>query len=133
MTSLVECIRLAEEQSTGEIHVHIDSNTQENNAQVAFDEFVSLCKGKTAELNAVLFHINFQQKYLTIIGDEGIHQKVKQNFWDTLHDEITEGFAQKKYYEALALAIEKTGSKLKKHFPIKGENKNELPNEITFS
>jgi uncharacterized membrane protein len=30
---------------------------------------------KTKERNAVLFHVNFEQKYLTIIGDVGIHEK----------------------------------------------------------
>ncbi len=133
MASLVEAIKTAEDYSTGEIRIHIDSNTENQNAETAFDVFKSLCMDKTAERNGVLFHINFEQKYLTIIGDEGIHKKVNQLFWDNLHDYLTSEFAKGNYFKSLETAILQTGKELKNHFPITGENHNELPNEITFS
>ncbi|WP_299176377.1 TPM domain-containing protein [uncultured Chryseobacterium sp.] len=133
IASLVEAIQSAEEHSTGEIRVHIDSNTETQNAETAFEVFRKLCKDKTADKNAVLFHVNFEQKYLTIIGDAGIHEKVHQSYWDHLHDYITSEFAKGNYYKALKSAILETGLELKKHFPVEGENPNELPNEITFS
>ena len=79
MASLVEAIQTAEDCSTGEIRIHIDSNTEGNNAEMAFEVFRTLCKDKTAAQNGVLFHVNFERKYLTIIGDEGIHKKVHQS------------------------------------------------------
>lgn len=133
MASLVEAIQTAENHSTGEIRVHIDSTTEGHNAEIAFEVFKRLCKDQTAEKNAVLFHVNFEQQYLTIIGDEGIHNKVHQNFWDKMHDEITTSFSKGKYFDGLKKAILETGIELKNHFPISGENPNELPNEITFS
>lgn len=131
--SLVETIQSAEEHSTGEIRVHIDSSEDSNIAEIAFEVFKELCKDKTAEKNAVLFHVNFENRYLTIIGDTGIHAKVHQSFWDHLHDYITSEFAKGNFYKALKSGILETGLELKKHFPVKGENFNELPNEITFS
>jgi uncharacterized membrane protein len=133
IASLVEAIQSAEEHSTGEIRVHIDSNTEDDNAKIAFKVFEELCLNKTAERNAVLFHVNFEQKYLTIIGDTGIHERVNQSYWDHLHDYITSEFAKGNYYKALKSGILETGLELKKHFPVTGENPNELPNEITFS
>ncbi len=133
MASLVEAIKTAENQSSGEIRIHIDSTTEGHNAEIAFEVFKRLCKDKTAEKNAVLFHVNFEQQYLTIIGDEGIHNKVHQQFWDKIHDEITAAFSKTQYFEGLRNAILETGVELKKHFPIRGENPNELSNEITFS
>ena len=133
MASLVEAIQTAEDHSTGEIRIHIDSTTEGNNAEIAFEVFKKLCKDQTAERNAVLFHVNFEQHYLTIIGDAGIHAKVHQNFWDQLHDKITQEFAKGNYFEGLKNAVLETGLELKKHFPITGKNPNELPNEITFS
>ena len=133
MASLVEAIQTAENHSTGEIRIHIDSNTENKNAEIAFEVFKSLCMEKTAERNAVLFHVNFEQKYLTIIGDEGIHEKVHQHFWDHLHDYITSEFVKGNFFEALKSAILETGIELKKYFPIAGENPNELSNEISFS
>lgn len=133
IASLVEAIQSAEQHSTGEIRVHIDSTTDSQTAETAFEVFKELCKDKTAEKNAVLFYIHFEKKYLTIIGDTGIHGKVHQSYWDHLHDYITSEFAKGHYYQALKSGILETGLELKKHFPIKGENHNELPNEITFS
>ncbi|MBE4950661.1 TPM domain-containing protein [Chryseobacterium culicis] len=133
IASLVEAIQSAEDHSTGEIRVHIDSNTETRDAKTAFDVFKKLDMDKTAERNAVLFHVNFEQKYLTIIGDIGIHEKVKQSYWDHLHDYITAEFAKGNYYKALKSAILETGLELKKHFPVEGENPNQLSNEITFS
>ena len=133
MASLVEAIQTAENHSSGEIRIHIDSNTEGNNAETAFKVFERLCKGRTAAKNAVLFHVNFEQHYLTIIGDEGIHEKVHQNFWDQMHDRITQEFSKKNYHNGLKNAVLETGKELKKYFPISGENPNELSNEITFS
>ncbi len=133
MASIVEAIQTAEDFSTGEIRIHIDSNTEGNNAEIAFEVFKKLCKDKTAEKNAVLFHVNFEQHYLTIIGDEGIHQKVSQHFWNKIHDEITTEFSKGNYHDGLKNAVLETGMELKKYFPVTGENPNELSNEITFS
>ena len=133
MASLVEAIKIAEDQSSGEIRVHIDSTSEDDFAKKAFVIFNSLEMHLTKERNGVLFYVNFEQHYLTIIGDEGIHKKVKQQFWDNLHDEMTSEFAKENYYKGLKDAILKTGLELKKYFPISGENINELPNDISFS
>ncbi len=133
MASLVEAIKLAEEYSSGEIRVHIDGSTKENHAKVAFEIFKNLGMDKTKDRNAVLFHVDFQHKYLTIIGDKGIHEKVQQKFWDDLHDKVTTSFSEEKYFEGLYDAILITGLELKKFFPHNGDNPNELSDEITFS
>lgn len=133
LASLVDAIQSAEENSSGEIRIHIDSNTEEHQAKTAYQVFKKLDMHKTVERNAVLFHINFQKKYLTIIGDIGIHERVQQSYWDHLHDYITSEFAKGNYHKALKSAILETGIELKKYFPVQGENPNQLPNEITFS
>lgn len=133
ISALVEVIQQAEDHSTGEIRVHIDTATREEKMEVAYDVFQKLEMQNTKDRNAVLFHINFNQRYLTIIGDEGIHAKVCQSFWDKIHHEMIEAFAQENYFQGLKNAILETGIELKKYFPIEGENPNELPNEISFS
>jgi len=133
MASLVEAIQTAETFSTGEIRIHIDSTTEDEHAKTALQIFHHLKMHKTTHRNAVLFHINFDKKYLTILGDIGIHQHVQQIFWDRMHDEITNSFSKGNYFQGLKSAVLKTGIELKKHFPTSGENLNELPNEITFS
>ena len=133
MASLVEAIKIAEDHSSGEIRVHIDATAEADFAKKAFGIFKSLEMHQTKERNAVLFYVNFEQHYLTIIGDEGIHKKVHQSFWDKMHDEITQEFSKGNYFDGLRKAVLETGLELKNYFPISGENPNELPNEITFS
>lgn len=133
IADLVNDIKLAEDLSTGEIRIHIDSNEDKGSASKAFSIFKQLKMDDTKERNAVLFYVNFEQKYLTIIGDEAIHHKVSQKFWDNLHDRMTALFQKKEHYIALKMALQATGIELKKHFPTQGENPNELSNEISFS
>ncbi len=133
LASLVEAIKTAESYSTGEIRVHIDSHTEGDNARKAWDVFRKLGMDKTKERNAVLFHINFVERYFTIIGDKDIHHKVSQAFWDQIHDDVAKEFANAQYFNGLKNAILKTGLEFKKYFPFKSENINELPDEITFS
>lgn len=131
---LSEIIKTAEDHSTGEIRVHVDSTTEGENETVTFNIFRKLEMHKTKDRNAVLFHINFNQRYLAIIGDEGIHQKVCQHFWNKIHNEIITNFGRGNYFKGIKDAILKTGIELKKYFPVEGDdNPNELPNEITFS
>lgn len=133
ISDLVEAIQEAEDHSTGEIRVHIDTSTEQENIEVAYEVFQKLEMHKTKDRNAVLFHINFNQRYLSIIGDEGIHAKVCQSFWDKIYQEMVQDFAQEQYLQGLRNAILKTGVELRKYFPLEGENPNELPNEISFS
>lgn len=132
--ALANIIHSAEEHSTGEIRIHIDSSTEKYSKEKAFKVFQDLEMHKTKYRNAVLFHINFYQRHFTIIGDEGIHEKVFQHFWDEIHNEMKIALSEGNYFIALKNAILKTGVELKKHFPIdKEDNINELSNEVTFS
>lgn len=133
ISSLIDAVREAEEKTSGEIRIHIDSHTEPNNAKRAWEVFHNLGMTETAERNAVLLHINFEDKYLTILGDEGIHQKVSQQFWDTLHDRMTALFAENKLCEGIRLGVTETGKKLAEYFPPGSNPKNELPDEISYS
>lgn len=133
LNRITDAIAEAENHSSGEIRVHIDNNTETENAKKAWEVFQALNMTATRERNGVLFHVNFEKKYLTIIGDEGIHRHVKQSFWDSIHDEMTAAFQKGLFCEGLIHGIYRTGQELKKHFPIIGDNPNELSNEISFS
>lgn len=133
LDGLVKAIHDAEEQSSGEIRIHIDRHTSEGFAKVAMKLFFELGMQKTKKRNGVLFYVSFEHRYLTIIGDKGIHEKVHQSFWNQMHDEITTGFKNEEYFQSLKTAVLKTGLELKKYFPLNGKPLNELPNDITFS
>jgi hypothetical protein len=80
MASLVEAIQQAEDLSTGEIRLHIDKSTEENNAKVAFDVFKNLGMDNTKERNAVLFHVNFEKNTLPSLVIKAFTKKFIKNF-----------------------------------------------------
>ena len=125
-------IQSAEENSSGEICVHIDNKCKEDAVECATKVFHKLKMHKTELRNGVLFYLAVFDKKFAVIGDEGIHKNVPEGFWDLVRDKMLEQFKQEKFTEGLCLGIEMTGVELKKYFPHLANDKNELSNEVTF-
>ncbi|MDR1876647.1 MAG: DUF5130 family protein [Flavobacteriaceae bacterium] len=131
-TEIVKAIKTAEAKSTGEIRVHLDQNLKGDPLAIAQDIFYKIGMPDTKDRNGVLFYVSENKRKIAIIGDENIHNYVKQSFWNELIKEITHSFKEEKYKDGLVAAILKTGTQLKKFFPVDGKtNENELPNEIS--
>ena len=82
--------------------------------------------------NGVLIYVACSSKVFAIVGDKGINDAVPADFWnevsDTLHSYFTEG----KFAEGLAEAVRMAGARLKRFFPYRKDDVNELPDEISF-
>lgn len=122
----------AELNTSGEIRVHIESYCKGDTIKRALSLFHSLGMQNTQMHNGVLFYVALKSHKLAIIGDEGIHQHVKQSFWDDQSAKMLALFAQNLYAEALVAAILAAGEKLKEHFPHEKTDVNELSDEISF-
>ncbi|HUT37060.1 MAG TPA: TPM domain-containing protein [Planctomycetota bacterium] len=94
--------------------------------------FRKLGLDKTAERNAVLILLVTTNREFLIHGDEGIHQKVGQGFWDDVRGVMEEHFREGRFGEGLAEGIRRIGGKLADHFPRHAEDKNEIPDEVAF-
>jgi len=125
-------IQSAEENSSGEICVHIENKCKGDTVECAAKIFHKLKMHKTALGNGVMFFLAVADKKFAVIGDEGIHKNVPEGFWDLVRDKMLEQFKQEKFTEGLCLGIEMTGKELKKYFPHLSTDKNELSNEVTF-
>jgi len=128
---IVEAIAKAEKNTSGEIKVHIDSKSKKEPLERAKKVFEKLNMQNTKDRNGVLFHICIKQRNFSIIGDKGIHEKVSQQFWDEIRNEVITKFQQGIFAEALIDAILKSGEKLKLYFPYQTDDKNEISNEIS--
>jgi uncharacterized membrane protein len=129
---IVEAIKVAELNTSGEIRVHIEARCKGDAYKRAKEVFEHLGMHATELKNGVLFYLAYQDKKFAILGDKGIHEKVSQQFWDEEKVLLLTYFKQQKYAEGLCLAIEQAGEKLKHHFPYKSNDTNELSNEISF-
>ena len=95
--------------------------------------FLKLNLDKTADRNCVLIMLVITNRQFLIYGDEGIHTKVGQNFWDDVRDRMTEHFRSGEFGVGLCAGIDRVGEKLAQYFPGKVGDKDELSNDIEYA
>ncbi|MBN9283288.1 MULTISPECIES: TPM domain-containing protein [unclassified Flavobacterium] len=129
--AIVNAIQLAELNTSGEIRVHIENHTEKPPLERAQEVFYTLGMDQTKARNGVLFYVGVSDHTFAIIGDEGIHNMVEDDFWDCTKDIVIEHFKNKRYKEGLVDGIIRAGERLKKYFPFESDDTNELSNEIS--
>lgn len=129
--TIVEAIKIAEKNTSGEIRVHIEKETNKPPLEKALEVFYSLEMDKTEQRNGVLIYIAVESKQFAILGDEGINSKVPENFWDLEKELMLSHFKKEEYSKGIELAILKVGEKLKEFFPYQNDDSNELSDEIS--
>jgi uncharacterized membrane protein len=129
---LLEAIRKAELQTSGEIRVHVDSAHVTEPLERAKEMFTKLKMHKTELRNGILFYINFKERKFAVWGDEGINKNVPENFWDNIKETAVNHFKNDEVIEGLGKCIEMCGEQLKHYFPVSSSDKNELKNDISY-
>jgi uncharacterized membrane protein len=128
-----EAIRLAELRTSGEVRVSVSRYFWGSVRKVAERAFDRLGMSKTRERNGILFFIVPSRRRFAVLGDEGIHAKVGQKFWETVAARLGEHFHKGEFTEGLVAAIGEAGERLAAHFPYDAETDvNELPDDIDF-
>lgn len=124
-------IKEAEAKTSGEIRVFIQRGMLEGDpVSSAQQKFHELGMQKTKERNAILVFVAPRAQKFAVIGDEGIHQKCGEKFWQELVERMRRHFQDENFTEALVEAIEEAGKLLARHFPKTGDGQNELPDQI---
>ncbi len=128
-----EAITAAEKATSGEIRVSVARFFWGSVHRAAERAFLRLGMAGTRQRNGILFFIVPSRRRFAVIGDQGIHEKVGQGFWDSLAAELGAHFREKDFSGGLAHAIEEAGKQLAAHFPYDASTDvNELSDEIDF-
>jgi uncharacterized membrane protein len=128
---IVEAIKKAEAQTSGEIRVFIQRGELQGDAlDYAQRKFRQFGMEKTRERNGVLIFVAPRAQKFAVIGDEGVHQKCGPQFWQELVERMRAHFQSRHFTEALVEAIEEAGQLLARHFPKRHDDRDELPDEI---
>ncbi|WP_439328419.1 TPM domain-containing protein [Lonepinella sp. BR2357] len=124
-----------EQQTSAELRVYIERHLPKNALILdrALAVFNQLDMHKTAARNAVLIYIAHKDHQCSIIGDQGIHQFVGDEFWQHQCQLMISYFKEKQYTLGVLAAIEKIGQELSLYFPIQPDDVNELPNEVIIN
>jgi len=131
---VVEAIRLAEKQTSGEIRVYVESHCRfVDPLDRAAEIFWILKMEQTAQRNAVLVYVAIKDRQLALYGDQGIHEKVGDVFWNEKVKKILQHIHKENYADAITRIVGEIGEALRFHFPYNGgEDKNELSDDMVF-
>ena len=128
---VIEAIRTAEDNTSGEIRVHLESHSETDVIDRAAAVFEFLRMDNTKNGNGVLIYVAVEDRTLVIMGDSGINEVVPTDFWESTKDVIVGHFKSGNIKQGLVDGILKAGEQLKKHFPYRKDDRDELPNEIS--
>jgi len=129
---ITTAIQQAENQTSGEIRVHLEKNCTGNVLDRAAEVFAHLEMQKTKLRNGVLFYLAYEDRKFAILGDAGINTTVPENFWDDIKIRMQTKFRAGHFIEGLCEGVELAGNQLKTNFPRANDDIDELPNHISF-
>lgn len=126
-------VAAAERETSGEIRVSVARFFWGSLHHAARDAFRRLDMTRTKDRNGVLFFIVPARKRFVVLGDEGIHAKVGQEFWERVARLMSEHFKKGEFTEGLVAGIGEAGRELAAAFPYDpAVDVNELADDVDF-
>ncbi len=128
---IVQTIREAESKTSGEIRVFVQRGKLKSDPLAAAQKkFRQLRMHKTRERNAVLIFVAPRAHKFAVVGDQAIHEKCGDEFWQRVVTRMRTHFQNENFSDALVEAIKEIGSVMASHFPKTLGNANELPDDV---
>lgn len=133
-TQIVEAIRQAEMQTSGEIRIFVESkNPFVDPLDRAREIFFSLKMQNTEHRNGVLLYIAMDHHELALFADEGIYEKTGADYWNNAVKNMLADFTKENISNSIEQCVLQIGQTLKEKFPYEAAtDKNELPDDIVF-
>ena len=129
---IVAAIQAAEKVTSGEIMVHLEKSWPGDPYQRAVHWFHRLGLQKTQQRNGILLLLIEKQKRFALVGDEGIHRAVGQDFWERAAGVLNSHLKEGKLAEGLCATVAMIGEALATYFPYTASSdRNELPDSIS--
>lgn len=82
---------------------------------------------RTREENGILIFISLLERRVWILGDRGINAVIPPERWTSLASVLASGIREGRMVETLVTTITEVGAILKKQFPHRTDDRNELP------
>lgn len=102
--------------------------------QIASDyaskQFYNLGFQKTKTKQAIMFFVSLDEKYVKIISDIKIKNKIPDSYWQNIIDEFIKDVKNKELSSGYVKAIKSCNEILIQKFPIQKNDTNELTNEV---
>ncbi|HWN13869.1 MAG TPA: TPM domain-containing protein, partial [Candidatus Dormibacteraeota bacterium] len=118
---------------SAEIRVHLDHRCKGDALQKAVAVFERLGMHKTADRHGVLIYVAVTDRKLAVIGDQGIHERVGEDYWRRVVAAVTDHFRNERPREGFLHAVGDVGEMLARHFPRRPGDQNELSDQVSIS
>ncbi len=84
----------------------------------------------TRDANGILLYVSVLEHRVWVLADKGIDDRIDPQTWQEIVDQVSAGIKKGDRCQALCDGIERIGTILEEHFPIKPDDKDELHNLI---
>jgi len=127
---ITHAIQEAERRTSGEVMVSVAPFFVGSVRDAADRAFGRLGVSRTEKRNGVLFFVVPSRRSFVVLGDEGIHRAVGQDFWEGVAQAVSQRIRQGDLTAGLVDGIAEVGRRLAEHFPRDDQRDvNELPDE----
>ncbi len=131
--AVMEAIGRAERKTSAEIRVVVERRCPGGDPYArAVQRFEELGMTRTKQRNGVLIYVALRDRKFAIIGDEGIHRHVGDEFWQEVRDAMQQAFRERGVVAGIVAGVERAGEALARYFPPSEDDVNELPDEIAY-
>jgi uncharacterized membrane protein len=140
LDELARAVARAERLTSGELRVHLERRVpRDREGRVlapltrARDVFAGLGMARTAQRNGVLIYLALDDHALAIVGDEAVHARLGDAYWQRVRDLMVERLRAGRPAEAVLGAVDDVGRVLAEHFPPRPDDVDELPDRLSTS
>jgi uncharacterized membrane protein len=131
--AIEDAIAAAELRTSGQIRVSLAPHFWGDVKRTAERAFERMGMTATPHRNAVLFFVVPGRRKFVVLGDAGIHEKVGQDFWESVTAAVSERFRDGDLTGGLVHGIQTVGEQLARHFPYEPGSAPGLPNSVDVS
>jgi uncharacterized membrane protein len=132
LDAVTQAIGAAELRTSAEIRVHLDHRCPGEPMARAVAVFEHLGMHRTAARHGVLIYVSVGDHKLAVLGDQGIHERVGQVYWERLVDAVLAHFREERPRDGLLHAVAEVGAVLAQHFPRRPGDVNELSDQVSI-
>ncbi len=98
--------------------------------RLAREQFLARGLHHTEGRTGVLLFVSVAERYVEVLADSGINEKVAPDTWSTLVEAFVAKIRHKQVADGFLEAIGRCGAVLEEHFPKARDDKDELPNHL---
>jgi uncharacterized membrane protein len=136
LEAIAAAVAAAERETSGEIRVHLERRLPRGTSDAlvrAAEVFTTLGMQRTADRNGVLIYLAVDDHRLAIIGDAGVHAHVGDAYWQGVRDAMVERLRRGEARDAVLHAVTEAGRVLRRHFPRRPDDTNELSDRVSLA